>query len=415
MTKPVAITDLFLPKGRVMDNEELRRHRMFITTCFITAIFAGMYIPMCVLINYQAAIPLLLFSSLAFLILPVLLRTGLNFVLLANIYIAVVMLVFVKLIPTQGGIRYAPVFPWILILPLMSLLLIGFRTSLFWLVTGILIIQYFGYQDKRGVLYPVQYDTSLDYLFRLMAFTGFILIFYFVVNVFNTGKTRAMQQVAEQKLIIEKEKKISDDLLLNILPEETADDLKKHGYVKPKLYPMVTVMFTDFVDFTKYSEKVSAEELVNDIHYYYSAFDQIVTGYGIEKIKTIGDSYMCASGLPVENLTHAEDMVMAAMAISKFMNEEKNKRIGEARPYFEIRTGIHSGPVVAGIAGLKKFAYDIWGDTVNQAARMQQCSQPGRINISATTYQLTRDKFSYSFRGKLAAKNKGEIEMYFLE
>ena len=218
-----------------------------------------------------------------------------------------------------------------------------------------------------------------------------------------------------QRNRISKEKKRSEELLLNILPAETAEELKNTGSSKAKAYTLVTVMFTDFADFTNVSEKVSAELLVDEIHQCFSAFDSIIGKYKIEKIKTIGDAYLCASGLPVSNYTHAVDMINCATEIRDFMLIRKKEKVSRGEIPFEIRIGIHTGPVVAGIVGVKKYAYDIWGDTVNVAARMEQNSESGKVNISGATYELVKEKFNCTYRGKIQAKNKGEIDMYFVE
>nr|AUN35667.1 adenylate cyclase [uncultured bacterium] len=217
-----------------------------------------------------------------------------------------------------------------------------------------------------------------------------------------------------QRHRIAKQKKISEDLLLNILPAETADELKITGSAQAKYFENVTVLFTDFRNFTAISEQHGAQELVNKIHHYYSAFDMITEKHNVEKIKTIGDSYMCAGGLPVISVSHAEDAVNAALDILEFMNTEKMKHNDE-RLFFDIRIGIHTGPVIAGIVGKRKFAYDIWGDTVNIASRMESSGEEGKINISGETYKLVKDKFIATYRGKIKAKNKGEVDMYFIE
>lgn len=218
-----------------------------------------------------------------------------------------------------------------------------------------------------------------------------------------------------QRNKISKEKKRSDELLLNILPSETAEELKATGTAKAKSFEEVTVMFTDFKNFTQASEKLTPEELVKEINICYSEFDKIITRYGIEKIKTIGDSYMCAGGLPVTNLTHAEDVVKAGLEMQQFIEKNKAERIAINQPFFDLRLGIHTGPVVAGIVGIKKFAYDIWGDTVNTASRMESSGEIGKVNISGTTYKIIKDKFNCTYRGKIEAKNKGFIDMYFVE
>ncbi len=218
-----------------------------------------------------------------------------------------------------------------------------------------------------------------------------------------------------QRNKINKEKKRSDELLLNILPIEVANEIKMNGRSNPKTFSMVTVMFTDFKDFTQVSQNISAELLVAELDYCFSAFDTILQHYKIEKIKTVGDAYLCASGLPVSSFTHATDMVNAAIEIRNFMLQRKKEKESKGEIPFELRIGIHTGPVVAGIVGVKKYSYDIWGDTVNLAARMEQNSEAGKINISSSTYELVKDKFKCLHRGKLQAKNKGEVDMFFVE
>jgi class 3 adenylate cyclase len=220
--------------------------------------------------------------------------------------------------------------------------------------------------------------------------------------------------VYRQRNKIAKEKKRSDRLLLNILPEETAEELKATGTAEAKSYEMVTVMFTDFKDFTKAAEWMTAQELVSEINFLFSEFDKIISKHKIEKIKTIGDSYMCAGGLPVPNKTNAADVVNAALEIQRFMNRLSEERRSENKHFFEIRIGIHTGPVVAGIVGLKKFAYDIWGDTVNLAARMESGCEEGLVNISGATYDEIKDQFVCTYRGKIKVKNKGEVDMYYV-
>jgi adenylate cyclase len=214
------------------------------------------------------------------------------------------------------------------------------------------------------------------------------------------------EQLTTVNLQVQKEKKKSDDLLLNILPEEIADELKYKGEIEAKLYNHVSVIFTDFVGFTNISENLSPTELVAEIHRNFTAFDAIIEKYNIEKIKTIGDAYLAVCGLPNESPDHAEKIVRAAIDIRDYVSKNGGR--------FQIRIGVNSGPVVAGIVGVKKYAYDIWGDTVNTAARMEQKSEPGKINISGATYDLVKSNFNCVHRGKIAAKNKGEIDMYFV-
>jgi len=209
---------------------------------------------------------------------------------------------------------------------------------------------------------------------------------------------------------IAEEKKRSDDLLLNILPSEVAEELKLNGHSKAHRYEEVSVLFTDFVNFTKISEQLGVEELLKELNINFTAFDKIMEKHGLEKIKTIGDAYLAVCGVPAANENHAKNTVNAALEILEFVQKRKQEV-----PYgLDIRIGINSGSLIAGIIGVKKFAYDIWGDTVNIAARMEQNSEAGKINISETTHQLVKDEFLCSYRGKIDAKGKGEMDMYFV-
>ena len=219
----------------------------------------------------------------------------------------------------------------------------------------------------------------------------------------------------ERTLDLQIEKEKSDELLLNILPFDIARELKEKGSAESKKYESATVLFTDFKGFSLIAEKMSAVDLVSEIDYCFKEFDRIIKKHGIEKIKTIGDSYMAAGGIPVENSTHPIDVINAAFDIRDFIETHKEKSIQENKPVFELRIGIHTGNVVAGIVGLNKFAYDIWGDTVNLASRMESSGEPGKINISGSTYELVNAHFACRYRGKVQAKNKGEVDMYFVE
>ncbi len=207
------------------------------------------------------------------------------------------------------------------------------------------------------------------------------------------------------------EKKKSEDLLLNILPQEVAQELKENGKSDAKYYDEVSVLFTDFVNFTATSEKIGVQELLEELNVCFTEFDNIMGRHGLEKIKTIGDAYLAVSGLPTVNKDHAKNAIAASQEILKFI-EERKKISPNA---LDLRIGIHSGHVIAGIVGVKKFAYDIWGDTVNTAARMEQAGEKGKINISKNTYELVKDDFVTTYRGKISVKGKGEQEMYFVE
>ena len=231
-----------------------------------------------------------------------------------------------------------------------------------------------------------------------------------------TGLWTRVRHLRRSRAEIQRERDVSEGLLLNILPEAVAEELKAKGAAEARLIEQVTVLFTDFKGFTAMSEQLSPQELVSDIHECFSAFDRIMEKHGIEKIKTIGDAYMAAGGLPTPNATHANDVVNAALEITEFIASAAAARQAAGRPFFEIRVGVHTGPVVAGIVGVKKFAYDIWGDTVNTASRMESSGEAGHVNISGATYALVRNRPDLSFtpRGNVQAKGKGALEMFFV-
>jgi class 3 adenylate cyclase len=221
--------------------------------------------------------------------------------------------------------------------------------------------------------------------------------------------------LAELNDEIATERDKSDKLLLNILPSETAKELKAYGKAKPRFYEMGTVMFTDFKGFTQIAEKLTPEQIVQELNRCFQAFDEIIEKYDMEKIKTMGDGYLCAGGIPVPNKTNPIDAVKAGLAMLEFMEEVKKEKIAKNEPIWNLRVGIHTGPLVAGVIGKNRFAYDIWGDTVNVASRMESSGEPGKVNISGDTYELVKSYFNCAYRGKVFAKNKGEIDMYFVE
>ncbi|MEB8345386.1 tetratricopeptide repeat protein [Flavobacteriaceae bacterium KMM 6898] len=234
-----------------------------------------------------------------------------------------------------------------------------------------------------------------------------------LIGILAIGLFRRNTFIRKTKQIIEQERDRSDVLLLNILPEETAAELKANGKVKARQYDAVTVMFTDFKGFTSFSENLSPEALVETVDFYFSKFDTIIEKHGLEKIKTIGDAYMCAGGLHDNNEDHAKRMVRAAIEIAAFVEETK-KDTSASELSFDVRIGINTGPVVAGVVGTKKFAYDIWGDTVNVASRMETMSEGGKINIAENTYKLVKEEFVCEPRGEIQVKNRGMMQMYFV-
>jgi adenylate cyclase len=312
----------------------------------------------------------------------------------------ILVLPFAVMISMGGFIGGSAVILWGLISPLGSLVFDEPRKSLRWIFAylGLIVLSSIvtSWLDITTILTAQQIQFFFFINFVAVSSLIFMMFYYFV---------RQKQYFQER----------NEELLLNILPREIATELKETGVVRARDFENVTVLFTDFKDFTFITEKMSAQELVNEIHYGYSAFDQIISAHGLEKIKTIGDSYMCVAGIPVESDTHAIDAVMAAMEICAFVERENQIRQTKGQSWFTVRIGLHSGPVVAGIVGLKKFAYDIWGDTVNIASRLESSGEEGKINISGSTYALVKDRFACHYRGKIEARNRGEFDMYFVE
>ena len=216
---------------------------------------------------------------------------------------------------------------------------------------------------------------------------------------------------------IQRERERSERLLLNILPAPVAQELKDNGRALARHYPAATILFSDFKDFTHISQTMSAQALVEELDTCFKAFDRILDARGIEKIKTIGDAYMCVGGLPGLADSTPADVVRLGLEMQAFIAQRKVMLESAGLPAFCMRVGIHTGPVVAGIVGLKKFAFDIWGDAVNTACSMERSGEEGKVNISVATYDLVKDEpgLSFTSRGKVQAKGKGEMEMYFVD
>lgn len=239
--------------------------------------------------------------------------------------------------------------------------------------------------------------------------------FFFLL--LSAGFFSRWRYVTRSKTIIEKEKQRSENLLLNILPAEIAEELKIKGKADARDFDLVSILFTDFKGYTAQSALLSAQELVEEINECFQAFDYICEKYEIEKIKTIGDAYMAAGGLPVPSDTSVTNTILAALEMQSFITQRIKEKKVRGEKGFEMRVGIHTGPVVAGIVGVKKFQYDVWGDTVNTASRMESNGSVGKVNISKSTYDLIKDdpQFTFESRGKIFVKGKNEMEMWFVE
>ena len=226
---------------------------------------------------------------------------------------------------------------------------------------------------------------------------------------------QSAEEMNRQKNAIEEERKKANSLLLNVLPEFVAKELQEKGFVTPRHFPIASVLFADLVNFSSLSKGLSPAEIVDELNNLFVGFDEILERNNMEKIKTIGDGYMAAGGLPIQNGTNPVDAVTAGLEMIAYLDNLKSKSERSDRPGWEVRIGIHTGDLIAGVIGKSKFVYDIWGVTVNTASRMQTAGSPGKVNISGITYQLVKDKFTCHRRGDILVKNMGKIDMYFVE
>ena len=205
------------------------------------------------------------------------------------------------------------------------------------------------------------------------------------------------------------------ELLYKVFPRRIADELAEGGQSEPRYFDSVTVLFTDFVGFTKTAETMSPRQLIEELERYFRRFDQLLADCGMEKLKTIGDSYMAAGGVPEPNRSHPVDAALFALGLRGFVADTGREREAAGLPFFPIRIGLHTGPLVAGVIGEQRFLYDLWGDTVNTASRMESRGEPGRINISEATHRLVAPWLECTSRGRIEVKGKGEVEMFFLD
>lgn len=408
--------DYFLPERAYKDDNRLYRYKMFIVISLVTALYAIFFFPVSYLIHYDVAFVPIGITVVLCLAYPFLLKEGIRLVTIVNIYLAGTCGLMVWLMLVTGGLVYCPenaVF--LVVLPIIALLCINRKAAIIWLVIVVLILCAFGIATINGVHFPMAMDKKYIALFETFSFPGLVVLTFVFVVIFDNAKNAALGKLEDQNKIIAQEKEKSETLLLNILPEEISNELKQTGKTKAHSYDMATVMFSDFVNFTRIGERLTPEELVSAIAEYFETFDQIIERYGIEKIKTVGDAYICAAGLPIPTTDNALIMIQVAFDFLRALEELNEKRHIRGNVIFNIRIGINTGPLVAGVVGIKKFAYDIWGDTVNTAARLQEKGEEGRVNISGSTYDLIKQVYTCTYRGKIEAKNKGQIDMYFVD
>jgi|GEM_PF-2843014 len=321
-------------------------------------------------------------------------------------------------------------------MPTMALIVYGTATCigiggvLMWLQCIALfglaeLLMWFLWGNFKLTTNPSAWSNAIGFVYMFTGFNAYNFAYYRRSITFKKIRMEIEKQkkeIDEQKeeiqttlALVETERGKSDKLLLNILPTQIAKELKETGYAQPIHYELVTVLFTDFKGFTQIAERLSPRQVIKELDMCFLAFDDICDRHNLEKIKTIGDSYMCAGGVPAPNTSNPIDAVLAAFEMQAWMEEWRQAKIDKNEDVWEIRLGIHSGGAVAGVIGKNKFAYDIWGDTVNTASRLESSGEAGKINISGTTYDLIKDHFNCTFRGKVKAKNKGDVAMYFVD
>lgn len=264
-------------------------------------------------------------------------------------------------------------------------------------------------------------ENIINFISENIVVIGFLQVFLFaLMYLWHRVSLTKQRKIIEnefydknREIIDQKEK--AEHLVSNLLPKQTAEELQSTGKVSSRRFRMVTVLFSDIHGFTKIVEQMNPEDLIDELDKFFMHFDSVVEKYNIEKIKTVGDAYMCAGGIPNKNRTNPIEVILAAMEIQQYMKNMKiNSKAGK-KAIWGLRIGVHTGPVIAGVVGTKKVSYDIWGDTVNTASRMESSGSVSEINISAMTYMLVRNFFICEYRGRMPVKYKGNIDMYFVK
>lgn len=386
--------DFFIPEPVFNNSERLSHYRLFVAVCIFVCFF-GLFLSVFIYWSGLAVVSFLAaLISVSYALFLLLLKKGVPLEVLFHIAALIGFTNFTYNVYMNGGFD-SLILIWYLILPVYAAMLPSFKHAVPWIIGC--IVAYLSFYLQRISGEPLADNlfigsTELFSTVKLVTLFGFGSMLVTITFFYNRT-----QQILRENYQIEKQK--SESLLLNILPAEVASDLKEKGKCDAQLFDNVSVLFTDFNEFTTISEKLQPQHLIDELNECFSAFDRICEHYNIEKIKTVGDAYLAVSGLPVANPNHAEDVVNAALEIQQFMMNRKIQN-ADRKGLYDVRIGINSGSVVAGIVGIKKFAYDIWGDTVNTAARMEQNGEAGKVNISEATYELVKDKFHCEYRGE---------------
>ncbi|MBS1653345.1 MAG: adenylate/guanylate cyclase domain-containing protein [Bacteroidetes bacterium] len=403
----------FIPDSYRKDDLEFRKAKILVNTSLITTLFAFSYAGQTFFFDQRHIFPLLILWGILFFSISWLLKAGVSRKMGANFYTAITYVSSLFEIYWTGGVNSA-IYPWLCMVAVSAILLNTALNAWIWFIIAALTSTSV-FVASRHIHFPVEMNMKFYDFSVFLAGFGLIAIMFTIAMVMENAFIQSLVKLDQKNKIIEAEKKKSDELLLNILPAEVMEELKATGKTHARNYDLVTVLFADFADFTGITEEMPPEDLVSSIDAYFKMIDNIVTEYKVEKIKTVGDAYICAAGLGSGSNNNPVIMVDVALEIVAATIQMNEMRAAENKTVFNMRIGLHSGPLVAGVVGIKKFAYDIWGDTVNTAARMQQNGEPGRINISGTTRELVKHRFNCTYRGRIDAKHKGLIDMYYVE
>ena len=403
----------FIPTSYMVDEKEFRKARILVNISIITSLFACVYVVQSYLFEQYHIMTMMLIWAVLFFSLIFLFKYSVPRKVCANLYVSITLISALWEIYWTGGIS-SSIVPWLSMTPVTAILLNTPRNAWIWFYISITAISGV-FIASLYIEFPIEMNMSYYDFSLYLAYVGLVAIMFTIAILMEKAFVGSLTKLDQKNKDLDLEKQKSDDLLLNILPLEVMEELKQTGRTEAKNYSLVTVLFADFKDFTTIIEEITPEELVGGLAEYFELFDNIIEKYDIEKIKTVGDAYICASGLPAPNIENPVIMIKAAMEILESVQKLNQTRSAQGKIIFEIRIGINSGPLVAGVVGIKKFAYDIWGDTVNTAQRMEQNGEQGKVNISGTTYNLVKHRFKCVHRGKIDAKHKGEIDMYFVE
>lgn len=403
----------FIHPKYLVDDQQTRKARLLVITLLFAAVFSMYYTVFGLLTRISPSFYAAAGCAVVCHILPFWFRKGAPQSLVANIFVGFVTVGTCLSCWFTGGFE-SPVLSWLAFPPLAALLLADRRSGYVWAAISVGMVIGFGMLKITNSPLIPPLAHARNYQGIIANYVGLVLLLFVVAMALEIGQAIAIKQLMVKNALLAHEKQRSENLLLNILPEDVAEELKRDGRSAVRKFELVTVVFADIVNFTQLTESLTPDGLIRELDICFEAFDAIADRHNLEKIKAIGDAYLCAGGLPVANDTNPQDAVRAALEMQEFMSNLRLERSQKGGPIYNIRIGIHTGPLVAGIVGKKKFAYDIWGDTVNLAARMETAGEPGKVNISQATYDLVKEDFKCEYRGRIAVKNKGEVEMYFV-